>query len=130
MRLVVAAETDALDDWSFDADGGIEAPGGRPVAEWLYSQLSKSPPTADDIYNHEDYGWSFETRTASGSVWCLVAGGAEEGSMYFSAKRQLSIWQYLVGRHNRDDRGTLETVQELLALDSRFRNVRIQAPGG
>ena len=129
MRLVVTAETDALDDWSFDADGNVESPGGRPVAEWLCGELSKLSATTGDVSNHENFGWSFETHSASGSVWCLIAGGAAKGSMSFWAKRKFSVWQFLTGRRERDDRHTLETVQELLDLDGRFQHVRIQAPG-
>lgn len=129
MRLVVAADTDALDDWSFDADGSVEAPGGRPVAEWLFGHLSGKPATADDVHNHEGYGWWFNIRLESGSVWCLVAGGAEESSMYFWAEPPFRLWQHIIGRRKRYDLGLLETVQKLLEQDNRFRNVRIQAPG-
>jgi hypothetical protein len=129
VRLVVAADTDTLDDWSFDADGSVEAPGGRPVAEWLFGRLSGTPATADDVRNHKGYGWWFNICIDSGSVWCLVASGAGEGSMYFWAEPPFRLWQSLIGRRKRYDLSILEAVQGLLEQDSRFRNVRIQAPG-
>ena len=128
-RLVVAAETEALDDWVFDDDGNVTSPGGRDIAEWLSAELSREQTDTHPPENHEDYGWWFELKIGESRIWCLVAGGAEEGSMYFWAMCQPKLWQSLLGRGELPHLPTLERVEQLLLGDDRFRCVRIQVPG-
>jgi len=124
-RLVVSAQTEALDDWEHDEAGDLIAPGGKSVAQWLAQELDAH----GEVKQHSHYGWQFEASHLDETIWCMIALGAGENEAYFWAERRANLVQRLIGRAGAAHEPTLDRIAALLTEDVRFDDVKIVPPG-
>ena len=56
------------------APGDVEIPLGRPIAEHLRARLEVERLAVSEVHRHSSYGWAFEVRFGSVTVWCMLQG--------------------------------------------------------
>jgi hypothetical protein len=60
-RTFVSFEWSAPDEDQFGPEGDVTTPGGRSIMETIRSGLVKQGLDAEEIEQHEAYGWCFDT---------------------------------------------------------------------
>jgi hypothetical protein len=122
LRDFVTFNADFPDDAQWDKQGNLLVPGGQTIAESLRKQLQATGFTCSDIFQHCDYGWTFDVVSDNIDVWCLLA--AAEDGWVLMLEREKSIMGRLLGTSdNLAFEGFQDKVHEILTGDSRFIKV-------
>ena len=121
-RDYVAFHADFPDDAQWDAQGNLFVPGGQTIAESLRTQLQSAGFSCSDVFQHDDYGWTFDAVSEKIKVWCLLA--AVEDAWLLILKQKKSIIRYLfVPIGNLAFEEFQDKVHEILTGDERFSKV-------
>jgi hypothetical protein len=58
--------------WTFDANGEVQVPGGRQLAEKLRDGIAAPARTVSAVEQHSYYGWRFEVALDGVSLACVL----------------------------------------------------------
>jgi hypothetical protein len=121
LRDTIQFTTD-LPDGQVDSEDGTEilVYGGRPAAEAIQEVLGDLGCQSDPIVSVEFKGWEFDFRYRNRPLWCRVSI-IDRHIAYFDDK---SFWSKLTGARHPIYAELLARVNDALAADTRFHDVR------
>lgn len=121
LRDTIQFTTD-LPDGQVESDDGTEilVYGGQPAAEAIQEVLAGLGCQIDPIVSVELKGWEFDFRYQNRPLWCRVSI-IDRHIAYFDDK---SFWSKLTGARHSAYVELLTRLNEALAADRRFHDVR------
>lgn len=120
LRTFACFEADFPDDGEFTAGGDIVRPGGRNVALALSEALRERGFAVTSPEQHSFYGWAFGVAGDDASIWVLLQF---PGPWLLLSQDKTGLLSRLKIDSAAFHRRVLETLNQSLARDARFRNL-------
>ncbi len=118
---VISFRSSAADDWEFDDEDNLIAPGNQWNSAFVAEALKAIGYQVEVPRNYRDYGWEFGCSTGGDKFWLMIAMGPEEGENYLWVEKVGLFKRLLSGEAARDT--LVAHLQKALGSDPRFSTV-------
>ena len=112
MHRTVHFKTTESEEWTFDANGNPDVPGGKALAQKLCAAVAGAAQAVGTVEQHSYYGWRFEVAFKDVTVQCVLNAAGEES--YFTVEVDSILPSWLLPRRVRRAFAELEVVFDTL----------------